>query len=62
MVKRSFFREHVEADEIEPLHMDTEHMPADMGTKPLCKKLLEKHMKKVGMVKVRGPIARTLDT
>jgi hypothetical protein len=53
IVKRSFFREHVESDEIQPLHMDTENMPADMGTKPLCKKLLEKHMKKVGMVQVR---------
>jgi len=30
LVKRSFFREHVEADVIHPLHMDTEPMPADM--------------------------------
>ena len=56
MVKRSFFREHVEADLIQPVHMDTEHMPADMGTKPIGRKLLAKHMQKVGMVRVSRPL------
>ena len=32
LVKRSFFREHCDGGKIEPLHMDTENMPADMGT------------------------------
>ena len=59
LIKRSFFREHVEEGEIQPLHMDTEHMPADMGTKPLCRKLLTRHMAKVGMERVRGPVAWT---
>jgi hypothetical protein len=59
LIKRSFFREHVNDGEIEPLHMDTEHMPADMGTKPLCRKLLTRHMAKVGMERVRGPVAWT---
>ena len=59
LVKRSFFREQVEDGEIEPLRMDTENMPADMGTKPLCRKLLTKHMTKVWMVRLRGPVAYT---
>ena len=54
LVKRSFYREHIEDGKIEPLHMDTDNMPADMGTKPLCKKLLTKLMTKVWMVRVRG--------
>ena len=54
LIKRSFFREHVDDGEIEPLHM-----PADMGTKPLCRKLLTRHMAKVGMERVRGPVAWT---
>ena len=49
MVKRSFYREHVEGERILPLHMDTEHMPADMETKPMCRKLMTRHMQKVGM-------------
>ena len=60
LVKRSFFREHVEADVIHPLHMDTEQMPADMGTKPVCRKLMTRHMTKVGMVRIRGPVAATI--
>jgi hypothetical protein len=59
-VKRSFVREHIEEGEIEPLHMDTEHMPADMGTKPLCRKLLTRHMEKVYMEPVRGAVAWTI--
>jgi hypothetical protein len=53
LVKRSFYREHVDAGELEPLHMDGLYMPADMGTKPLCRKLMTRHMQKVNMVKVR---------
>ena len=44
LVKRSFFRKHCDEGRIEPLLMDTENMPADMGTKPMCRKLLPKHM------------------
>ena len=59
LVKRSFFREQCDEGRIEPLRMDTENMPADMKTKQLCRKLLTKHMQKVGMVRVRGPVAYT---
>ena len=41
------------------MKLDTENMPADMETKPLCRKLLTKHMQKVWMVRVRGPVAYT---
>ena len=52
MVKRSYFREQVVGGLIEPKHLGTEDMPADMGTKPLSRKLMTRHMKKMGMVRV----------
>ena len=51
-VKRSYFREQVTGGLIEPKHLGTEEMPADMGTKPLSRKLMTRHMKTMGMVRV----------
>jgi hypothetical protein len=52
LVKRSYFREQVIGGIIEPQHLRTEEMPADMGTKPLPRKLMTRHMKAMGMVKI----------
>ncbi len=50
LIKRAFVKEKVEDGVVAMVHCDTERMVADMGTKPLCKKLLYKHMMKIGMV------------
>jgi hypothetical protein len=52
LVKRSYFREQVTGGVIDPQHLRTEEMPADMGTKPLTRKLMTRHMKAMGMVKI----------
>ena len=52
LVKRSYFREQVTGGVIEPMHLRTEEMPADMGTKPLTRKLMTRHMKAMGMNKL----------
>ncbi len=50
LIKRAYVKEKVEEGALAMVHCDTERMVADMGTKPLCKKTLYRHMLKIGMV------------
>jgi len=52
IVKRAYVREKIEEGVLVMTHCDTERMTADMGTKPLCKKLLQRHMEAIGMVAI----------
>jgi len=52
IIKRAYVKEKIENGTIVMVHCDTDRMTADMGTKPLCKKLLQKHMEAIGMVAI----------
>ena len=51
-MKRAYLREKVKEKIIVPVHMDTERMPADMLTKSMNRKLLTRHMERIGMIRI----------
>jgi len=56
IIKRAYIKEKIEDGTMVMLHCDTDRMAADMGTKPLDKKTLIKHMTKIGMVNIGGKV------
>jgi len=52
IVKRAYVKERIDEKELVMMHCDTERMSADMETKPLAKKLLQKHMESIGLVSI----------
>jgi len=58
IIKRAYVREKIEDGVLVVVHCDTERMSADMGTKPLCKKLMLRHMGAIGMVDIGGTMLK----
>jgi hypothetical protein len=52
LVKRAYLMDKVKEQIIVPVHMDTERMPADMLTKSMNRKLLTRHMERIGMIRL----------
>ncbi len=50
IIKRAYVKEKIEEGVVVVTHCDTERMCADLGTKPLGRKLLQRHMEAMGMV------------